>query len=111
MHELALYYKENNDLSSAESILLDACSFEYNKAFYTLAMNFYSDQKRIEFLIEASNRNYPFASYELALIYYNQNNYKLSSFFLATAEQQNIGLPIMNSELNNKINLLAKKIR
>ena len=74
-------------------------------------MDFYSAQKRIEFLIEASNRNYPFASYELALIYYNQNNYKLSRSFLMTAEQQNISLPLMNLELNNKINLLAKKLR
>lgn len=111
MHELALYYKDNNQLSAAESILLEACSFEYNKAFYTLAMDFYSNQKRIDFLIESSNRNYPFASYELALIYYNQNNYKLSRSFLMTAEQQNISLPLMNLELNNKINLLAKKLR
>lgn len=110
MHELALYHKEKNNLVLAESILLEACSFEYNKAFYTLAMDFYSDKKRIEFLIEASTRNYPFASYELAAIYYEQNNYELCNTYLHTANQQNLGLPIMNSELNNKINLLANLV-
>ncbi len=76
-------------------------------------MEFYKsdNDKKIKYLTDSSKRNYPFASYELAHLYFETGNVNSALSYLFTAEQQNIAMPYINQELQYKINQLKEKIR
>lgn len=109
IHALSMEYIKNNNLDAAKEYLIKACNLNYNKAFYSLAMNFYEGSKREELLKTASIYEFAPATYELAKIYITDKATCLA--LLDEAEHQNLSLHNVSKELQIKISNLRNKIK
>ncbi len=108
LHALGIEYLKNKDLELAKEYLLLACEVNYNKAYYSLAINFYTGKEREELLQKASFYGYSPATYELAILY--KDDILTCNSYLDKAEQQNLSLRIINKDLQIKISELRNKI-
>lgn len=103
LNAMACYYIKYNQYDKAKRYLDRACDLNYNRAYYTLAMNFLNDNKKEAALKKASSLLYPLASYELAIMYMEHNQLTLAKDYTLLAEQQNISLRKIDLTLQQKI--------
>ena len=108
MHALAIEYIKINKFELAKKYLYKLCKLNYNKAYYSLAINFNKGNQKEKLLNKSSDYGYAPASYELALIH--QANIDRCLEYLDKAEQQNLELRNVDKDLQIKISELRNKI-
>ncbi len=106
LNALACYYIEHNERDKAKHYLDIACDMNYNRAYYTLAINYLNGNEKEAALKRASSLLYPLASYELAVMYQEQNQLLLAKEYILLAEHQNISLRKIDVPLQLKIQAL-----
>lgn len=102
-NKLAEFYIAQERKEEAKTLLLKACELNYNRAYYTMAMNICQNPlMQSEYLHRASELSYPHASYELASMYYDSQDMEKALTYINLAREQ------MNAWLKKDMDMAVK---
>lgn len=110
MYALANHYIAQCDIAKAKELLETACKFNYGRAYYALSTITDDTKLHEEYLETSSSLKCPNASYELAKLYYNNNNIITAKYMILKAEQQNLALKDVNMTLMQQITELKNSL-
>lgn len=103
LHNLAVFYISKGDKKKALPPLLQATELNYHRAYFTLAEITEDSNQSYQYLLESSSLGLPNATFKLALLEYEKNNFDKYQELLFTAKQQNFALPEMDLELQKEL--------
>lgn len=103
LYTLATFYISQGNKVLALPLLLQATKLNYHKAFFTLAEITEDPIQSYQYLLESSSLGFPNATYKLALMELENNNYEKYQDLLITAKQQNLALPVIDLELQKEL--------
>ena len=82
---------------------MQATELNYHRAYFTLAEITEDSNQSYQYLLESSSLGLPNATFKLALLEYEKNNFDKYQELLVIAKQQNFALPEMDLELQKEL--------
>ncbi|MBE5926841.1 MAG: hypothetical protein E7270_07765 [Lachnospiraceae bacterium] len=112
INALAKYYISMGNKEKANLVINRALEFEFNSAYYTVAMHLSDEfEKKEEALKKALSLGYVKAGYELCKIYYDNKDYKKFKEYYKTTSDQILASKNIDKKLCENLEDMNKKLK